>query len=814
MKNKKKLCLAVVFFVVAICIFLYILYWKEQKEQVLQEETKIEETKKQLQETYSCKEEIAQARKKYEEKSQKSEVITEPLLLDKKISLNFEGVTDEETLETILEILHKHNIKATFFIPAIDIAEDENLVAMVQKEGHDMQNYTLTAAPHMNEWAAEDVIGELCRAEMIYEKYYGYRPKIVKFNATEVTDDLLFKAGACGFSAVVSSERYLNYASFSSKEVADEYVNALPYGAIVSIKLNGYLDETEYVKEKESNNNTEAALDKEAGLNTEEKERLSEDNLRNVVEWVATAIERNGYETAYVKDIRQGDLGDLSQNYTTLREQNAGKKAETINYVYTTDRKALFTFRGISDEAKVNAVLETLKEHEMQATFFVTAKELVEHKALVQKILDAGCTVENGGYEGKYMAEADFDSVCNEIYMAKLAFEKEGIETTYYMPVSSEISETMEEAASALDVKIVGYKFNPVRAEYIKSAYTAKKIVSEYFGKNNRVICRGDIVYFDLNLISDSDLSAALVNEVYITKVLPTRYGNDILKICTLSEIMEHTWDYPADTKETYYQIQKSGNGKKDRNELYANYYIGNCFDELSGFTAEQIVDIDTIGRVDTNGKNVVFLTFDDWGDEESIGKILAVLKAHKVSATFFVKTQYVNDTGRNLLRAIAEEGHDIGSHTDSHMTVNITEKQVGKLQNELVKSNQKLALVVGNTGKLTNYFRPPTLAMNELGMRTIFDSGYLYIISGDNSTGDYKVDSKEELFDILVYGTKMDDGSRIPVQAGSVIVMHMSETAEYTAAALDDYLTYEENLAPGDSNKHDFAKLSDYLEK
>ena len=83
MKNKKKLCLAVVFFVVAICIFLYILYWKEQKEQVLQEETKIEETKKQLQETYSCKEEIAQARKKYEEKSQKSEVITEPLLLEK-----------------------------------------------------------------------------------------------------------------------------------------------------------------------------------------------------------------------------------------------------------------------------------------------------------------------------------------------------------------------------------------------------------------------------------------------------------------------------------------------------------------------------------------------------------------------------------------------------------------------------------------------------------------------------------------------------------------------------------------------------------
>ena len=115
--------------------------------------------------------------------------------------------------------------------------------------------------------------------------------------------------------------------------------------------------------------------------------------------------------------------------------------------------------------------------------------------------------------------------------------------------------------------------------------------------------------------------------------------------------------------------------------ELYANYYIGNRFDELSGFSGQQLMRIDTTGRVDTKGKNVVFLTFDDWGDEESIGKILEVLKKHQVSATFFVKTQYVSDSGRNLLRAMAEEGHDIASHTDTHMTVNITSGQVDKLQ-------------------------------------------------------------------------------------------------------------------------------------
>ena len=808
MRKKNKIFLATGFSIVVICLLIFILQSQTQKRQELSKKEEQQKAEQMLQKRYSCEGKIAEALKKYESKEKESEVIKEPLLLEKRISLSFEGAANEEILGRILQILQKHQIKATFFIPAMEIAENEMIAKMVLEQGHDMQNYTLTGSSHMHEWEAEDVIAELCRSEMIYEKYYGYRPEVVKFHAVNLTEDLLYEAGSCGLAAVVDGNRYLNYTSFSDEETAKNYVEALPNGAMVSIKLNGYLDDTEYQR------NTEAALDKEAGLDTEEKEPLLENNLLNVVEWVASAIENDGYETVYVKDIKEGELGDLSGQYTALREQNAGNTTDVTNYVYTTERKAVFTFRGISNEAEVDAVLAKLQEHGVQATFFVTAKELQEHKALVQRILANGCTVENGGYEGKYMKDADFNTICNEIYLAKLAFEKEGIETAYYMPTSSEISDIMKEAASALGVNLIGYQYNPIREEYIENAYSTEKMVTEYFGKNNRVICRGDIVYFNLNITQDEQLAAQLLDEVYQKKVLPTKYKDNVLKICTLSEIMQNTWEYPAATNETYYRIEKSKHAKKNMDELYANYYIGNRFDELSGFSGQQLMRIDTTGRVDTKGKNVVFLTFDDWGDEESIGKILEVLKKHQVSATFFVKTQYVSDSGRNLLRAMAEEGHDIASHTDTHMTVNITSGQVDKLQKDLIKSNQKLALVVGNTGQMTNYFRPPTLAINELGMRTIFDSGYLYIVSGDNSTGDYHAKSKEEMLDILIHGTKMEDGSRIPVQAGSIIVMHMSETAKYTAAALDDYLTYEEHLASSDSNKHSFAKLSDWLEK
>lgn len=165
-----------------------------------------------------------------------------------------------------------------------------------------------------------------------------------------------------------------------------------------------------------------------------------------------------------------------------------------------------------------------------------------------------------------------------------------------------------------------------------------------------------------------------------------------------------------------------------------------------------------------------------------------------------------------NLLRAIAEDGHDIGSHTNEHIPINIGEDQVGWLQQDLVKSNRTLARIVGNTGAMKSYFRPPTLAVNRTGVNTVYDCGYEWIVCGEVSTGDYHVQSVEEMFDILQNGVINDDGSRTPLRDGTVVVMHINENSVYTAQGLDRYLTWQEELPEGDPGKFHFARLSDYL--
>ena len=53
----------------------------------------------------------------------------------------------------------------------------------------------------------------------------------------------------------------------------------------------------------------------------------------------------------------------------------------------------------------------------------------------------------------------------------------------------------------------------------------------------------------------------------------------------------------------------------------------------------------------------MIFLSFDDWGTEQSLNELLYVLEKQNVKATFFIKTEYV-DANPNLLRTIAVKGH------------------------------------------------------------------------------------------------------------------------------------------------------------
>jgi hypothetical protein len=114
-----------------------------------------------------------------------------------------------------------------------------------------------------------------------------------------------------------------------------------------------------------------------------------------------------------------------------------------------------------------------------------------------------------------------------------------------------------------------------------------------------------------------------------------------------------------------------------------------------------------------------------------------------------------------------------------------LTEEEARELQNDLVRSWDKLQRIVGDIeidGRpaLAVLFRPPTLAVSRIGLETVLDCGFHYSVSGSFSTEDYKATNVQGLYRSLINNTK----------SGAVLVMHMSQNSLYTADAVDMLLT------------------------
>lgn len=765
---------------------------------------------------YSASDKIAKALEKLEDNPEKAGMIKDINSVEKEIVICFEGKADSKVIQQILDELKEHGMHAAFFISAVDASEDIDTVSRILESGHDFGSYTLYGTPHMETYSQEEMVEDFCRAQVVYQDKLNITPTILKCNATDNTPELLEVAAACGYDSVLSSTHYLNYASFSDQEMAQNYVRNIGKGSIITVKLNGYLDKLEYEEVKQEENPAE---DKQPGLKLyqqEEKEPSEEESLLQVVQWLLDALDEEGYGTVPLSSFPDQDMGDLAAQYEAVKGQYQDKMAEIITAVHTTDRETAFVFWGLGDKEELSNVLAVLQEIGATATFFVMGEEVDRYPDQIHQILDAGCEIGNGGYLGKDMRTMSFGEICEDIYKNDLVLSQIGVESDLYMPSYGVITEEVQMAAAAMNKKLILYNSSPTRTEYVDKQYTGEEVVKDYYSDSRLVLCRGDITYFNMNVYEESKDIADLVRAVYQYKVLPTDYGSQeghILQICSVSQLLDHTWNYPVASNVTYNAIGTDGRMQASFEQMLQERYIGNPYLELGGFSEGELAILDRTGRIHTGGSNTVFLTFDDWGNEAVIGKILYVLDKHNVKATFFIKTEYMIDgNSENLLRAIAEEGHDVASHTHTHMTIDITQDLVPVLQQDLVTSNQMLASVVGDTGRLTDYFRPPTLAVNKLGVSTVFDCGYGYIVNADISTGDYAAGSVEEVYDTLINGVKLDSGDRLKIQDGSIVVMHINTNAIYTAQGLDRYLNYVENLPDGDPGKFHFARLSDYL--
>ena len=757
-----------------------------------------------------------------------SEVISRNYNGKKEIALLFEGLADRGTMELVLELLDEYQVKATFFIPGIRGRELDTVVQMIKKQGHSIGNYGLTGSEEFHKFSGKKIIEEVYLTQNILTDIVGTAPKLMKANGNQYSEELLETLSVCEIPYGVKSDYTLNYHSFQSEQQVRDYISRVYPGRVMSIKLDGELTELEYIEKEEEVKPEEDTQDIENPIIKPDKALTETEALLQMLEWILKALKEESYKVRLVEDYHTYNLEELellykkpetnSVYYEKLIEENKGEKLQAISETMTTSKYVGFIFRGISNDKTLTQVLDTLDALKIRATFFVTGIEAKQYKDQVYRIIERGHEIGNGGYSGKNLSESSTVEICQEINLGAYELQEIGVKSNLYMPNYGVVTENIELAAATMKVKLISYVTAMVTGENTVRDY--KQIVLDHFG-NRTALKRGEIIYFRLDYSKDEKYVAELVQAVYENKVANTMYtgnkdtNNDSMyQAVTVSELLEDKLQYTLLTDGKTNLKTRELSEKEIKKRMQQNY-IGqpdiNYNKNTIGFSQEEKKLLNNTGRIDTKGENIIFLTIDDWGSDAIINQLLYVLDKHNVKATFFIRTNNVI-YNTNLLRAIALDGHEIASHTDSHIGIAVeTPKEIQELKQDLVHSEEVLYSIVGDTNALAKVLRPPRLEVSREGLIAAWELGYEYVVNGDFTTHDYKAKSAEELYGKLVSGIGIENRKISP---GSILIMHMSDNSKFTPEALDLYLTANANKPDTDKTKFKVEKLGEYLRK
>lgn len=723
-----------------------------------------------------------------------------------KIELAFQGLASPETVEKILGLLQAYDKEASFFVSGINASEDETSIQRAAREGHTIGSYGLRGEKHMENMEGPALVEDFCRANKIIQAICGSAPTRMMCNATEYTKTLRRAAWASGIEIIEQPSHYINYQSFSSYGQVKGFVDRLPRACIVAIKMEGPLDEIEYEPPVEDD---KPAIDKQETIEPDDAQAEEavdmdaldeEQRLLLIVEWLLKALN----DTNYLPQAAE------------LLEKNQGALAENISHIHTTRPSSTFLFYDLGNQEELDYVLDVLDEMKARATFLVTMEEASSYAVQIRAVLARGHEL---GIALKPQKNQDAYTYCTQILRCQrilqeeYGYENANIVKLPYGPLSDSIREAINAAGCVLVEQ--NSSITKTKDEF---ATDPEAVYESLFGGKRIILHRGHMVYFRMNYYRKSNTLLGDMVRLIITR-------NSTYPIEPVADILadkDQLYTYPLPEEAILPEVKDkiyAGQLRGDLLEKVEKYYIGfteaRSVQQLPGFTSQEVRRINHKGIINNN-ENAIFLTIDDWGSDDTITKLLDVLRKHNVKATFCVRTNniYANP---NLLRAIALEGHDIASHTDTHYALAIelgnnrfaelSAEQQKELQADLIRSYKVLQSVVGDimleNGKpaLTTLFRPPTLAVSKSGMETVFDCGFSYIVSGAYTSEDYIAESAEALL------KQMHKNIR---ESGTVIVMHMSDNSLYTAEALDEFLT--ENASKPVEERFVCRRLSDYL--
>lgn len=195
-----------------------------------------------------------------------------------------------------------------------------------------------------------------------------------------------------------------------------------------------------------------------------------------------------------------------------------------------------------------------------------------------------------------------------------------------------------------------------------------------------------------------------------------------------------------------------------------AGFFVPNVEDTIQ--TSAKTSKLLPIYSVDTEEKKIS-LTINCAWNADDIDRILDTLSKYQIKVTFFMVGEWV-DKFPEAVKKIADQGHEIGNHSDTHPHVN--QMTFEKNEEQIKLCADKIEKI---TGKRSVLYRGPYGEYNDTVIKAAESQNHK-TIQWSLDTLDYKGLTESQMWDRL----------KDKLKSGDIILMHNG--TDHTADALD----------------------------
>ncbi|MCR8633259.1 polysaccharide deacetylase family protein [Paenibacillus radicis (ex Xue et al. 2023)] len=150
----------------------------------------------------------------------------------KKIALTFDDAPDTHFTPQVLDVLKKHNVKATFFIVGRLAEKHPDVVKRMVKEGHIIGNHTYNHAL-LTKLSDEQYHTQVNKTQKILRNIIGYTPKLLRPPYGEISESQLLWASEHQLVVVNWNVDSLDWKQLSQQQVTTNILSNAKAGSII-----------------------------------------------------------------------------------------------------------------------------------------------------------------------------------------------------------------------------------------------------------------------------------------------------------------------------------------------------------------------------------------------------------------------------------------------------------------------------------------------------------------------------------------------------------------------------------------------------